>query len=74
MQKFFENSYYFVIALLILGQCVIGPSYLAGQAIYLVANVLSLIRCYGLKRPHADKVKDYICTALTTGLICIYIF
>lgn len=74
MKKFFENLYYVVIGLLILAQCVIGPSYLGGQSVYLVANVISLVRCYALDRPAADKVKDYACTALTTGLIFIYVF
>lgn len=72
MQKFFENIYYMVIALLILAQCVIGPNYLFGQSLFLAANILSLIRCYILKRPAADKIKDYSCTALTIGLIYLY--
>lgn len=73
MQKVFENLYFIVIALLVLAQCVIGPHYLFGQGLYLTANIISLIRCYVLERPVADKVKDYLCTALTTGLIFIYI-
>lgn len=71
--KIFENMYYVVIALLILAQCVIGPSYLGGQGLYLAANVISLVRCYALDRPRADKLKDYACTALTLGLIFIYL-
>lgn len=51
MQKFFENLYYVVIAILILAQCVIGPNYLFGQSLYLAANVISLARCYALDRP-----------------------
>lgn len=74
MKKFFENLYYIVIAFLILAQCVVGPCYIAGQSLYLAANVISLVRCYALDRPAADKVKDYSCTALTLGLIFIYIF
>lgn len=74
MQKFFENIYYVVIALLILAQCVIGPNYLFGQGLFLGANILSLVRCYILDRPAADKIKDYACTALTIGLIYLYIF
>ena len=74
MEKFFENLYYVVIALLIFAQCVVGPSYLFGQSLYLAANVISLARCYALDRPAADKVKDYACTALTSGLIFIYLW
>lgn len=73
MQKLFENLYFIVIALLVLAQCVVGPNYLFGQGLYLTANIISLIRCYVLDRPAADKVKDYACTALTTGLIFIYV-
>lgn len=73
MQKFFENIYYVVIALLILAQCVIGPNYLLGQGMYLGANIISLVRCYALDRPASDKVKDYACTAITLGLIYLYV-
>ena len=69
--KIFENMQYLVLAGLIIAQCVIGKWYLIGQTIYLFCNVISVIRDYVLKRPTADKVKDYACTAITIGLILI---
>lgn len=71
--KFFENAAgYIVLGLLIVAQCVIRQTYIGGQFIYLAANVLALVRCFSLKRPRADKVKDICCTAITLGLIGMY--
>lgn len=71
MKKTFENLQYFVLMGLIIAQCVIGKWYLIGQGIYLLCNVLSVVRDYILDRPTADKVKDYSCSAITIGLILI---
>lgn len=71
--KFFENAAgYIVLALLIIAQCVIRASYAGGQFLYLAANVLSVSRCFALKRQRADKVKDICCTAITIGLLGLY--
>lgn len=73
--KFFENTAgYIVLALLIIAQCTIRVSYIGGQYLYLAANLLSLTRCFALKREKADKVKDTVCTAITAGLIILFIF
>lgn len=69
MKKTFENLQYFVLMGLIIAQCVIGKWYLIGQGIYLLCNVISVIRDYVLDRPTADKVKNYSCTGITIGLI-----
>ena len=69
MEKFFEVLNYLVLMLLIAGQCVVGATCMIGQFIYLAANVISVSRCWVLKRPVADKVKDCSCTAITSGLI-----
>ena len=69
MLKFFEVLNYLVLMLLIAGQCVVGANWMIGQFIYLGANVISVSRCWVLKRPVADKVKDGACTAITSGLI-----
>lgn len=71
--KFFENTAgYFVLALLIIAQCVVRQSYVSGQFLYLAANFLAVSRCFVLKRPRADKVKDISCTAITIGLLGMY--
>ncbi len=69
MNKVFENLQYVVFVLLILGQVTIGKSYLLGQGLYLTANVISITRCFILKRPNADKVKDGGCTLVTMGCL-----
>ena len=73
MKNFFENTAgYIVLALLIIGQCVIRSSYIGGQFVYFAANILSVTRAFTLDRPRADKVKDICCTAITTGLILLF--
>lgn len=74
VEKIFENAQYLVLVGLIVAQCVIGEKYLLGQSIYLAVNITSVVRCFVLKRPIADKVKDFACTGITLGLILIRIF
>lgn len=69
MKKVFENMNYIVLMLLIIGQCVIGGHWMVGQFVYLTANIISVTRCWVLKRPTADKIKDCSCMAITLGLI-----
>lgn len=73
MRKVFENLQYVVLALLIIAQCVVGNNFYLGQTLYLLANVISITRCFILERPAADKVKDICCGAITFGLICFNI-
>lgn len=70
-EKIFEWLGYIVLIGLIVGQCILGKWYIAGQAIYLLCNVISVMRSFILKRPKADKVKDCSCTAITIGLILL---
>lgn len=70
-EKFFEVINYLILVLLIVGQCVVGASFLIGQFIYLVSNLISVVRCFVLHRPVADKIKDCSCLGITTGLIGI---
>ena len=70
-EKFFEVINYFVLVLLIVGQCIVGADFFAGQFTYLVANIISVVRSFVLHRPVADKIKDCSCLGITTGLIGI---
>ena len=74
MRKFFENLQYVTLILLIVGQCTVGSLFYVGQAMYLVANVISVTRCFALNRPVADKIKDICCLAITIGLLFIKTF
>ena len=69
IEKFFEVINYFILTLLIVGQCVTGINFLLGQLVYLIANAISVSRCWVLHRPVADKVKDCACLGITIGLI-----
>lgn len=74
MKKNFENLGYLIMGLLILGQCIVGEWFFLGQAIYLIANVIKVVRDFVLGRPASDKVKNIAFVAITVGLICIRIF
>lgn len=74
IRKTIENLQYIVLALLILGQCLVGSNFFTGQIIYLIANLISVSRSFLLHRPISDKVKDTCCLAITAGLILIKIF
>lgn len=69
-----NRALYFVLALTILGQMTIGLSYLVGQGMWLVANLITVWRDVALDRPRADKVKDVCMLCLTIGLVTIYLF
>ena len=69
-----DRALYFVLALTILGQMTIGLSYLVGQGMWLVANLITVGRDFALNRPRADKVKDICMLTLTIGLIAIFLF
>lgn len=71
INKFFEIINYLVLMLLIIGQCTVGANFLIGQFVYFAANAISVTRCFVLRRPVADKIKDCSCLAITSGLICI---
>ena len=71
IEKIFELLNYLVLMMLIVGQCTVGSNFLIGQSVYLGANLISVSRCFILKRPIADKVKDCSCLAITCGLISI---
>lgn len=68
-RKTVEDLQFLTLALLIIGQCVCGANFWIGQSVYLLANVISVYRCFALNRPMADKIKDICCTGVTIGLI-----
>lgn len=70
--KVIDNILYLSIALCMAAQIVIGPSYLLGQGLFLMANTINLFRTFAMGRPISDKVKDVCFWALTAGLIVHY--
>lgn len=73
-EKIFTNLQYVVLVSVIVGQCVVGVNFFVGQAIYLIANTIAVIRCFVLNRPTPDKIKDCSCLGITAGLILFKIF
>lgn len=71
IEQIFIALNYVVLALLIIAQCTVGSNFYVGQFIYFSANALAITRCFVLKRPVADKVKDFCMLGITTGLILI---
>lgn len=71
VEQIFILANYVVLALLITAQCVVGSNFYVGQFLYLSANILAVSRTIVLKRPVADKVKDFCMLGITSGLLLI---
>lgn len=69
--KTWENAAIACFGLTVLGQGLVGGLYLVAQGVWLIANVISLIRNVVLERPTADKVRDSGLIGLTTALIVL---
>lgn len=69
-----ENLQLLGLALTIFGQVTIGASYLLGQGVWLVANIIALVRDFVLHRPAADKIKNGALLGITSGLIFLNVF
>lgn len=67
------QAQYLNLALTIVGQILVGSTYLLGQTAWLVANIIAVVRDVVLHRPAADIVRDVAMTALTAGLIGFYL-
>ncbi len=72
-QIFWECIGYISLALCIFGQIAVGYMYIPAQIVYLCANIMSLVRSISIKLPKANIIKDVVFTAITVGLIAIYL-
>lgn len=70
-EKFWENSMYAVIVLLVIGQITVGWLFYVGQGAYLIGNIINVLRDFKMNRPKADKIKNLLFTAITVGLIML---
>ena len=70
---FWECIGYISLALCIFGQIAVGYMYIPAQIVYLCANIMSLVRSISIKLPKANIIKDVVFTAITVGLIAIYL-
>lgn len=64
-----ENLQLLCLGLTVAGQILIGGSYIIGQGIWLVSNIICLARDFALGRPMADKIKNAVLTAITATLV-----
>ena len=72
-QMVWKELNYLVLITLITAQCVVKADFLIGQFVYLFANILSFVRCFILRRPVADKIKDGCMLGITVGLVVMTI-
>lgn len=71
MNKLAENAAYLALAFTIAGQIATAQSVILAQIIWLIANAINVGRDYVLKRPAADKVRDWALSGITGGMIII---
>lgn len=71
--KMWENFRLVTLGLTIFGQVTVGPMFLLGQGVWLISNIISLVRDFMLQRPYADKITDAVMTAITAGLIIAFL-
>lgn len=71
--KFWETIGYVTLALCIIGQITVGKWYLLAQGAYLLANLAGVFRDFALHLPSSNKVRDIAFTAITIGLIIIFL-
>ena len=69
-----EGLGYCGLALTIIGQCVIGISYLCGQGCWLVANGCYLIKAVKQNLGKAEIIRNLCMSAITAGLMIFYWF
>ena len=67
-----EGLGYCGLALTIIGQCVIGISYLCGQGCWLVANGCYLLKAIKQDIGRAEIVRNVCMSAITVSLMVIY--
>lgn len=69
--KMFEMCGYVAIALTVFGQVVINISALGGQTIWMVANLLYLVKAFGQNLGKAEITRNFVMSGVTTGLIVL---
>lgn len=71
IDRIIVNMAYVSIALTVIGQCTVGSNFYIGQIAYLVANIVNCGRDIYLKRPKADKIRNFTFLGITVGLIIL---
>ena len=71
---FWEVINYLCLGGLIIGQITIGFLFYVGQTVYLITDILILIRVFACKYPLSEKVKNICLTAICLGVLIVKIF
>lgn len=71
---FWEIIGYITLLLCVVGQITVGWYFILAQSLYLLANVVGVVRDIALKLPRANLVKDVVFAGITIALIIIKIF
>ena len=71
---FWEIINYLCLGGLIIGQITIGFLFYVGQTVYLITDILILIRVFACKYPLSEKVKNVCLTAICLGVLIVKIF
>lgn len=69
-----ETVGYITLMLCVIGQITVGKWYVLAQVVYLISNILGVIRDYKMQLPRANKVRDWVFTGITAALIIVAIF
>ena len=69
-----ETIGYITLLLCVIGQITVGWYFILAQSLYLLANIIGVIRDIALKLPRANLVRDIVFTGITIALIIIRIF
>ena len=69
--KIYEIAGYVAIALTVIGQIVVNMSAIAGQSLWMIANIIYLIKAVKQNMGKAEIIRNVIMSASTTGLIIL---
>lgn len=64
-----ENLGYFILFGLIMGQIFIGHNFVIGESIYVITDIIIILRDFKLKRPKSDIIKNGVLTLLASGAL-----
>lgn len=70
-ERIIVNMAYVSILLTVIGQITVGHLFFVGQGAYLIANIVNCFRDIVLKRPKADKIRNFTFLGITIGLIVL---
>ena len=71
MEKLVESLSYVQLAIVVSGQLIMSINPLLATTLFFLGNCVAVGRCFGLKRPMSDKIKD--CCMLAISVVSFVI-